>query len=145
MNARPRFPMTDDMPRGEETILVVDDNHQVTSLAATTLRRLGYRVISAPDGRTAGELAAEVLAEVDLVITDVMMPRLHGPGLIEWLAERNVRPAVIYTSSYLDAPREGCTPDGRETLFLSKPWGPQALALAVRRALDAHFARTASD
>jgi two-component system cell cycle sensor histidine kinase/response regulator CckA len=128
------------MPAGTETVLVVDDNHQVTSLAANVLRALGYRVICAPDGRTAGELPAEVLATVDLVIADVMMPRLHGPALIEWLGERDLHPAVIYTSSFLDAPNAGTTADGRQTLFLPKPWGPQALALATRRALDANAA-----
>ena len=130
-------PFTTELPRGTELVLLVDDNEQLGALGAQILLWLGYRVIRTSNGARAESLPAGVLGRVELLITDLLMPEVNGLKLVERLRKRELTPAVLFTSGYVDAMPVGHTPDGKLTHFLAKPWTPRALATAARKALDA--------
>ncbi|HTT66690.1 MAG TPA: ATP-binding protein [Gemmatimonadales bacterium] len=118
-----------------ETILLVEDEPALRRAATRVLAKSGYRVLTAGDGRDAIDLL-EHEPRVDLVITDVVMPRLGGNELIRELRERGRHVRVLFTSGY---PGRG---DEREEMepgfpFLTKPWTIPELLGAVRAALDA--------
>jgi CheY-like chemotaxis protein len=125
------------MPRGDETILLVEDDPAVRELTYTLLRKLGYDVRRATDGEDAlGMLAAEGGEDIDLVLTDVVMPRLGGEGLGAEIAR--IRPGlpVIYTSAYVDRGVLGRMV-GERVAFLAKPYDSSQLARIVRVTLEA--------
>jgi PAS domain S-box-containing protein len=122
--------------RGTETVLLVEDEESVRRLAATVLRRAGYRVLEAADGEDALRVAASYAGEIALVVTDVVMPRLGGRELAARL--RRTRPAlpVLYLSGYAEeaVKREGVLDPG--TRFVGKPFTADLLLAAVREGLD---------
>src|SRR5581483_11409605 len=118
-------------PAGTETLLVAEDDDGIRRLARVVLTSLGYRVLEARDGEDALAVARKQAGTIDLLVTDVVMPRLGGRDLAERL--RLLRPAVkiLYLSGYSDealGPRG--IPDGMG--FLQKPFTPLALARRVR-------------
>jgi two-component system cell cycle sensor histidine kinase/response regulator CckA len=122
---------------GHETILVVEDDPHVRSALRRILARRGYRVLTACNAGEALELAQRHEATLDLVLSDVVMPGTSGPELIERLSERFDGVRTLLMSGYIDhalLQRANC-PLG--TSVLQKPFQPEALALAVRQALDA--------
>jgi len=125
-----------DLPHGNELVLVVDDNPPLALLATVTLQRLGYKVIRVANGARANTLPAGVLSRVELLLTDVVMPEMNGIKLVEQFFKRELAPAIVYMSGYIDAPGLGETLDGRRIRFLPKPFTARALAGVVRQALD---------
>jgi len=125
-----------ELPRGDEAILLVEDDPSVRRIASAMLRRLGYRVSTADDGRDALARLADG-AEVQAVITDVAMPRMGGRLLSTEL--QTVRPElpIIFVSANLDDEtlRELIDADGAR--FLQKPFGLAELAHCLRQVLDA--------
>ena len=99
------------------------------------LGRLGYTVLEADGAESALRTAAKEQAPIDLVITDVVMPRMRGPELAKRL--RHARPdlRVVYISGYSEDGVAGLGALDSETLFLQKPFTAEALALVVRDAL----------
>jgi CheY-like chemotaxis protein len=93
---------------------------------------LGYTVLVAEDGAEALELIERQPASVDLLLTDVMMPRLGGPALAEEFLARAPGGRVLYISGFSDA----ALPEGPRRALLPKPFAPAQLAQRVRRALD---------
>ncbi|MGE0352424.1 MAG: PAS domain S-box protein [Gemmatimonadales bacterium] len=122
------------MPEGSETILLVEDEAVVRAVSSKILKRLGYEVLEAANGLEAIELLKQNIAAVDLVVTDVIMPRLTGPQVVARL--RALRPGlrVLYVSGYSGEMIQGG--DGRIDL-LQKPFTPAELAQRVRSTLDA--------
>lgn len=119
----------------KETILLVDDNDAVRHAAARLLQRNGYRIIEATDGAEALEIAKDRATDVDLVITDVMMPKLGGRALYDALQQLPHPPRFLFCSGYLQPEElDGIDQDG-EVPFLSKPWNAADLAAAVQHAL----------
>ena len=121
---------------GTETILVAEDDASVRRLVNRILERAGYRVIQAEDAGAALALAEQEKGRIDLLLTDVVMPRMSGQEL--WAHVRRRWPGVrlLYMSGYTDNPvvrREAEDPAGA---FLPKPFAPEALLAAVRRTLD---------
>ncbi len=120
-----------------ETVLVVEDEPVLRELIDESLREAGYTVLLAPHGEAALDLAAAHGARIDLVISDVVMPRLGGPELVRRLAA--VRPAlrVLFMSGYSEeaVAHHGALEPGTE--FLEKPFAPDALVRRVRGILDA--------
>jgi len=118
-----------------ETILLVEDEPALRRAATRVLVRSGYTVIAASDGREALDLL-EGDGRADLIITDVVMPRLGGNELIRELRQRGRRMRVLFTSGY---PGRGDSPEALEPgfPFLTKPWTIPELLGAVRDALDA--------
>jgi two-component system cell cycle sensor histidine kinase/response regulator CckA len=121
---------------GEETILVVEDEHALRSLIALILSEAGYRVLTATDGEEALKLVDRHESRIDLVITDSIMPRLGGSELARRL--RNLRPGIrmIQMTGYSD---RGLAAESGTDLwhgFIAKPFEPELLLHQVREVLD---------
>jgi CheY-like chemotaxis protein len=128
-------------PRGPggETVLLVEDEIDVRALAADILAASGYTILEATDGEDALRQAEQVDQAghaLDLVLTDVVMPRMGGPELASRL--QAVRPGlpVLFVSGYTDDARVLHGTDAGPSAFLHKPFTPRALAGAVRALLD---------
>jgi PAS domain S-box-containing protein len=122
---------------GVETILLVEDDAMLRRLSESALGRAGYRVLAAADAAEALRLAREHDGEIDLVVTDVVMPGMPGPELVARLEATRPDLRVLYVSGYTDhaALRKGVSE--RSVSFLAKPFGLEALARRVRELLDA--------
>ncbi|MEI9940097.1 MAG: ATP-binding protein [Pseudomonadota bacterium] len=122
--------------RGDETILLVEDDERVRVLARTILRRYGYTVLDARGGGDALLLCEQFASVIHLLVTDVVMPRMSGRKLAERLLQVRPEMKVIYMSGYTDdaVVRHGVF---HSTLaFIEKPITPEALARKVRESLD---------
>jgi hypothetical protein len=126
-----------DLPRGTETVLLVEDAAAVRGVAKQTLERQGYTVLEASNGEDALHLAERHHGVIDLVLTDVVMPRLGGRELAERLLSVRPDTHVLYMSGYTDdsVVRHGILEGG--VAYLQKPFSPEGLALKVREVLDA--------
>jgi two-component system cell cycle sensor histidine kinase/response regulator CckA len=121
---------------GTETVLVVEDNAPLRGLVHRTLKRLGYRILQAGDGREAVAVHRAHKGTIDLVLTDVIMPGLSGPEVVSQIRELGGVPKVVFMSGYTD---HAVVRDQRlETLanFIQKPFTPIALARRVREVLN---------
>ena len=121
--------------RTAETILLVEDEAAVRSLAKKILARKGYRVLEASDGAIALRIAAGHVGEIDLVLTDVAMPNLGGRGMVEELKELSPDMRVLFMSGY---PKEEVFPDREKAKlipYLQKPFTGETLLVEVRAAL----------
>jgi CheY-like chemotaxis protein len=123
--------------RGNETILVVEDEDALRELVREILERKGYSVIDAACGEEAVRLWRECRDTVDLLLTDMMMPGgLSGRDVAEQLLADRPTLKIIYTSGYS---METVTPDfigDDRTTFLQKPYDPETLAQLVRTVLN---------
>jgi len=122
--------------RPSETILVVEDDDDVRRYAVNALCDLGYRVLEAPDGHAAIDLLRGAEKKVDLLVTDVVMPRMSGSELARYAREAMSGLGVLYVSGY---PHDAIMHEGRLVEgvdLLSKPFTMQALAANVRELLD---------
>jgi CheY-like chemotaxis protein len=108
----------------------------ILSLARAALEKRGYRVLCASDGAEALAAAAQAGVHIDLVVTDLVMPKLGGKELSSRLRERNPGTKVLYTSGYAESAiaRQGVLIEGVH--FLEKPYTLAALARRVRELLD---------
>lgn len=122
------------VPGGKETILLVEDEPELRELARQALENVGYEVI-APD-HTEDALAIAITRNVDLLLTDIVMPVMSGPMIVRRLADIGTRPAVLYMSGYADDTISEYRLEAGASL-LRKPFSPSQLARAVRTALDA--------
>jgi PAS domain S-box-containing protein len=128
---------------GNETILVVEDEEIVRTLACRGLREQGYTVLEAKHGREALEQVEQNHQAIDLVISDVVMPELSGRELGSRLAVLRPELPVLYMSGYTgdDVIRRGLLEPG--VPFQQKPFTPEGLARKVRDMLDGRAARQA--
>ncbi len=125
-----------ELGRGE-TILLVEDEAPLRALVRRLLTSFGYRVIEAASGRRAVEIDDDSLAEVDLVLTDLVMPEgLTGCEAAEKLRERRPGLRVLFTSGYSAESAGKDIDPHRDYGFLPKPYEPQQLAHAIRALLD---------
>ncbi|MBV9880486.1 MAG: response regulator [Gemmatirosa sp.] len=122
---------------GRETILLVEDEDAVRTIVRETLTRRGYRVLSAPDGPRAVEVARDHDGEIDLLLTDVVMPGMNGRELAERLTRQRPGLRVLFMSGYTEDEvlHRGVSAD--EMALLDKPFTPDALGAHVRAVLDA--------
>jgi PAS domain S-box-containing protein len=125
-----------EVPGGSETILLVEDEEIVRRLVITVLEEKGYSLLEAERGDEALALVQAHPGQIDLLITDVVMPGMSGRVLAEQLAALRPGQKVLYTSGYTDdaVVRHGLLT--AEVEFLSKPFSPTALAAKVRQVLD---------
>jgi DNA-binding NtrC family response regulator len=115
---------------GGETVLVVDDEPLVRRLVAAALERDGFAVLEADGAEEALEISRRHPGRIDLVLTDVCMPRMAGSELVPLLVARRPGLRALYMSGDIrDVPRAQVTP------LLEKPFTLAALAAAVRGAL----------
>jgi hypothetical protein len=127
---------SDQATRGDETILLVEDDDSVRILAQLTLRRQGYNVLSARNAVEATHLCAEHPGPIHLMLTDVVMPGMSGQRLGESVGK--VRPGmrILFMSGHMDdtIARHGLVEPG--AAFLHKPFTPDSLTQMVRQVLD---------
>jgi PAS domain S-box-containing protein len=125
---------------GAETILLAEDEDVVRDLITQMLEQRGYTVLSARDGIEALDMASEHGGAIDLLVTDVVMPRLSGRKLAEHVTRDHPGMRVLYISGYTDDAvlRHGVLEANMP--FLQKPFNAEALARAVRGAIDAQAA-----
>jgi CheY-like chemotaxis protein len=121
---------------GAETILIVEDEDLVRALASRSLRERGYRVLEARQGRDALQQLEQQRLEVDLVISDVVMPEMGGRELARRLAALRPSLPVLFISGYTgeDVIQRGLLEPGAP--FQQKPFTPDGLARKVREMLD---------
>ncbi len=135
-----RAPATDVLSTGRETILLAEDEPTVRALTMRMLELQGYRVLAAEDGLKAFALAESVDFDFDLILSDVKMPGMTGPELVEALRARRPELPVVFISGYTgpDAAQEDTL--SHLGAFLTKPFTREALTRAVREALDGRAA-----
>jgi signal transduction histidine kinase/ActR/RegA family two-component response regulator len=123
-------------PRGKETILLVEDDAAVRSVAQRILRSAGYTVLVAGNGAEALGVCRRHRGEIQLVLTDVVMPDMSGRDLVELLIATRPDVAVLYASGYTDDAilHHGVLEPGTD--FLSKPFHAGVLTRKVREVLD---------
>jgi PAS domain S-box-containing protein len=131
----PRSP-AEALPQGSETVLVVDDEAYVRSLAVRMLRGLGYNVLAASTGPEAIQLCKTSDQRVDLLLTDVVMPGMNGREVVDALSSADPDLGVVYMTGY------GLQIVGKAGLdpshpLVKKPFTTEKLAATVREALDA--------
>jgi CheY-like chemotaxis protein len=124
-----------ELPQGTETVLVVDDETAVLDFACRTLDHCGYTVLAARSGVEALSLARSN-ARVDVLLTDVLMPQLSGPQLVERYLAKYPAPSIIYMTGYVDDETMQLELDDDVTL-LRKPFSALDLARTIRTTLDA--------
>jgi signal transduction histidine kinase len=122
---------------GGETVLLVEDEETVRNVVRRSLKRLGYHVLEASNGTQAIGVALEHASEIDLLITDFVMPQMGGRELIDRLRELGITPRVLVMSGYVDdaSIRSGGFP--REAAFIEKPFTAERIGRKVREVLDA--------
>ena len=128
--------------RDRETILLAEDDKALRYLVARILRSAGYTVIEAVDGEDALECSARH-GRIDLLVTDLVMPKLGGVELARRLCERDGDIRVMYMSGYPDAglgKRGEVEPD---TCWIAKPFAARDLLQEVRNRLDTRRTATA--
>ena len=121
---------------GTETILLVEDEEMIRRMLTQSLELLGYAVIEACDGSEAIAACEWRDRPVDLLITDVIMPLMNGPELVQRIAAIRPDLRVLFMSGYTDRAliHQGLRRSG--TAFLQKPFTPEALARKIREILD---------
>jgi len=128
--------LDEDASRGTETVLVVEDEAAVGGLIEDVLASEGYSVFRANNGEEALELVKSRCLEFDLLLTDVVMPKMGGPELARQLQEERPGLKVLYASGYTDNAlmSRGALEEGVD--LLPKPFSPRVLLQRVREVLD---------
>ncbi len=122
--------------RGDERILVVEDEHQLRKLETRALRAQGYQVLEAANGAEAMRILEGSTPHIALVVTDVVMPLMGGIELAQNLRKLDPELPILFTSGYL--PEANMPSLGRigRTNFLQKPYNPNEFVAKVREILD---------
>jgi len=130
--------------RGTETILVVEDEEGLRTLVRGVLKSRGYRILEAASGEGALALCRHHAGHIDLLVTDVVMPKMNGPELASRLDTLRPEIKVLYISGYTNGMVS--LRGGRDTkyAYLAKPFTPQALVSKVREVLDSPTALEAA-
>jgi len=124
------------MPRGSETILVVEDEASIRSLIVDSLQPLGYTIIGAANGEEALTVCDMKTGGIDLLITDMIMPGMSGSELAEAFAEKRPDTKILFVSGYSHSWNTSIKILGKETTFMQKPLIPGRLVQKVRDVLD---------
>jgi len=133
---------------GDELILVVEDHIAVRVLLTETLRRHGYSVLEADDGKEAMEVIAHAMEmgrSIDLLVTDLVMPRMGGVELAEKFLELFADGKVVFISGYAEDPVEWKDVQRYGQEILSKPFSPDKFLQIIRKVLDRTSAQVEYD
>jgi two-component system, cell cycle sensor histidine kinase and response regulator CckA len=121
---------------GRGTVLLVEDEDAVRSFAARALGQRGYHVLEASTGAEALEVFSNYDGDVDLVVSDVVMPEMDGPTLMKQLRGSHPHLKIIFISGYAEDSFRRNLPENEEFMFLQKPFDLKQLAAAVKAALQ---------
>ncbi len=122
---------------GSATVLLVEDEDAVRSFAARALTTRGYRVLEAVSGVDALDVMNEHGEDVDIVVSDVVMPEMDGPTLLKHLRKTNPQIKIIFVSGYAEDAFRNNLSEGETFTFLPKPFSLKKLAAAVKEVLEA--------
>jgi PAS domain S-box-containing protein len=128
------------LERGDETILLVEDDHEVRQLAAEVLKAAGYTVLESGDPLEALVIGDRHRDDIRLLISDMVMPAMRGPALAAQILQIQPEARVLYMSGYTTeaiASQGAIDPPGP---LLQKPFTPDGLARIVRQVLDSTLA-----
>ncbi|MGH9658709.1 MAG: response regulator, partial [Bryobacteraceae bacterium] len=121
---------------GAETVFVVEDEAPLRGLIRSTLEPYGYRVLEAPDGGAALVLLDRAPERVDLLLTDIVMPRMSGIELAGHLRVSQPGLCVLFMSGYSEGPPDAEAAIVEGVPFLQKPFAPETLVRKIREILD---------
>ncbi|GAB6184440.1 ATP-binding protein [Thermodesulfovibrio hydrogeniphilus] len=122
-----------EIPKGKETVFVVEDNNETRIVTSEMLRNLGYKVYEAKDAEEALSIFKEKANEIDIILTDVVMPKMSGVELVKAIRKISPRAKVLYMSGYS---QEQLNLHVGELYLLKKPFTLQELAQKLRTVLD---------
>jgi len=125
------------LPSGHETILVIEDDERVGALVSRILQRAGYRVLAASSGEEALRIGRNGAGPIDLILSDVVVPDISGPEIVNRLRETSSETRALFMSGHAN---HTLLQDGvlqAAAGFIQKPFAAQALARKVRDVLDA--------
>ena len=129
-------PRVTELPRGDETILLVDDEKVVLGVASELLEQLGYTVLRAEDGQSALQEYRTASRKIDLVILDLSMPRMGGRECLRRLLEMDPQIPVLFSSGHhMESEREALLARGAKGV-IQKPYRLDELATKIRTVLD---------
>jgi two-component system cell cycle sensor histidine kinase/response regulator CckA len=135
--ARPAGPETADADlTGRGTVLLVEDEDAVRAFAGRALTSRGYTVLQASSGIEALELLDQHAKEIQLVVSDVVMPEMDGPTLLKELRNRRSDVPVIFVSGYAEDAFRKNLPAGEKFGFLPKPFTLKQLVAAVKETMQ---------
>ncbi len=123
-------------PGGHETILLVEDEDMVRNVAVKALKRLGYKVFPAASAAAAIETAPTIPEGIDMLLSDVVMPRMNGRELAERLSPQFPDMKILFTSGYTEDAIAHHGVLDENVNFIAKPYTPKSLAEKVRAVLD---------
>jgi PAS domain S-box-containing protein len=132
----PAVVSADTLPGGKERILLVEDESTVRRLTLRQLRSLGYRVTEARNGEEALRFFAKNAEPIDLVLTDVIMPTMGGPELIDKVREHQADIKVVYMSGFAEEVTMDQIHVSPGASLIVKPFTREQLARTLRTALD---------
>lgn len=121
---------------GQETILLVEDEETVRTLMEDIISMNGYKVLSACDGEDAQKISADYTGPIDLLITDLMMPKISGKELAETFIRSGRSMRVLYISGYTEETIIHGDNEAVTAMFLQKPFSPDELLNKIRTVLD---------
>jgi len=121
---------------GSETVLVVDDETDIRQIIRRVLDRDGYKVLEATSGSEAVSIAEHLDGPIDLLITDVRMPKMHGVEVAAAVKALRPQIEVLLISGYTEDANLSAHTEGDGLAFLAKPFRPSQLADRVRAILD---------
>jgi len=121
---------------GTETILLIDDEKLIRDLGEKALSSFGYMVLTAPDGVSAIRMYGREWERIDLIILDLIMPKMSGALCFERIMEINPEARVIIASGYAENGRMKRSIEGRVKGFIGKPFNVRKLLRVIREALD---------
>ncbi len=127
--------------RGTETVLLVEDEEQVRTVAANILRRAGYNVLEARGAGEALLIEEQHPVRIHLLVTDLVMPKMNGRELAERLQRRRPEIRTLFMSGYTDNAVVTNALLDSDVAFLQKPFTPQSLERKVRHALEGPLPR----
>ncbi len=129
---------------GLRAILLVEDEHSLRKLTRTMLDKAGYRVLEAADASEAMKIAADASLNIDLLLTDVIMPGMSGGDLANTLSPKRPRMRILFMSGYTDGAIEAKGNLKPGLVILRKPFARETLLRATEEALS-HTPRSAAD
>ena len=126
----------EEMPRGTETIMVVEDDQSIRDLVRGVLFNLGYAVLTASDGKEALKKIVENKRRIDILLTDVVLPGRNGMEIAMAMRKEISGLKVLLMSGFADGSLNGTDLEKNSLNFISKPFTASALAVKIRQVLD---------
>jgi len=126
----------EDLPGGTETILLVEDDQTIRVAAQQLLSKVGYRVVTAVDGQQGLDAFRAHRADLELVITDVVMPKLSGFDMYEVIRAESRGVRVLFMSGFPAPNFRKTVGEDPGVAFVTKPWTASELLAQVRRLLE---------